>query len=99
MVIGILNHVDCVCWKLEIKRSRGGKQHSLTHHCVFAHTLQCQREMLCKGTGGADKLFLSTVTALVIVEEWSSVVSEVKPDFNSILNFSPIWLTRSPGKE
>ena len=96
MVIGILNHVDCVCWKLEIKKR---EKHSLTHHCVFTQTLQCQREMLCKGTGGADKLFLSTVTALVIVEKWSSVVSEVKPDINSILSCSSVRLTRGPGKE
>ena len=96
MVIGILNHVDCVCWKLEIKRSRGGKQHSLTHHCVFAHTLQCQREMLCKGTGGADKLFLSIVTVLIIVEEWEAAVPEVESHIHSILSFSPVGLTRGP---
>ena len=53
--------------------------------------------MFGKGTRGADKLLLSVLAALVIVEQWECAVSEVKSDINSIFSFSPVGLARSPG--
>ena len=95
MVIGVLNHVDCICWKLEIRRM----EKKPTHHCVFAHALQCQREMFCERTRGADELLLSIVASLVIVEEWESAVSEVQSHVDSILSLGPVRLAGSPGEE
>ena len=53
--------------------------------------------MFGKRTRGADKLLLSIVAALVIVEEGKGAVSKVEPDFDPILSLSPVGLTRSPG--
>ena len=69
----------------------------LTHQCVFAHSLQRQREILGQRTGGTNALFLALVAALVIVVQRQSAVPEVKSDVNPILSLSPVGLAWSPG--
>ena len=69
----------------------------LTHQCVFAHSLQREREILGQRTGGTNALFLTLVAALVIVVERQSAVPKVKSDVNPILSLSPVGLAWSPG--
>ena len=64
---------------------------------MFAHSLQREREILSQRTGRTNALFLTLVTALVIVVQRQSAVPEVKSDVNPILSLSPIGLARSPG--
>ena len=70
-----------------------------THHSVLTNTHEFEGKVLCQGAGGTDKLVLTGIAVLVVVEEGQTAVTKVQTNINTILRFSAIRLSGSPRKE